>query len=252
MFELARLKDTVTIAPSEFGKPLLTAVTDALSEKYPNKVVPGLGLCVTLHDILHVGEAHLYASNASMHLPVEFRLVMFRPYVGEVLTGTVVSSDPKGMRVSLGFFDEIHVPSRLLQSPSYWSPEEGVWVWNVTDDHQLFYDLENELRFRVEEVRFREETNVSARKPKASSAAKASSPKTSSGAGGPTNVGCSSGTRSSTATPTQSGSPAPAAVPPAMLIVAGTDRSGLGLSSWWPPDEDEAADDAGAEAEPER
>ena len=75
---------------------------------------------------------------------------------------TVIASDPRGMRVSLGFFDEVHVPSRLLQAPSEWSQEEGVWVWHVTPEHQLFYDLENELRFRVEEVRFREERNVAA------------------------------------------------------------------------------------------
>ena len=126
MFELARLKDTVHIAPTEFGKPLLKAVNNALSEKYPNKVLPGLGLCVTLHDILHIGEAHLYAnSNAAMHIPVEFRLVMFRPYVGEVLTGTLVSSDPKGMRVSLGFFDEIYVPARLLQAPCIGPPRRA-------------------------------------------------------------------------------------------------------------------------------
>ena len=33
----------------------------------------------------------------------------------------------------------------------------------VTGDHELFYDLENEVRFRVEEVRFRQETNTAAR-----------------------------------------------------------------------------------------
>ena len=162
MRRLARLKDTIHIAPSEFGKPLLTAVTDALSAKYPNKVLPGLGLCIALHDILHVGESHLHPGNAAQHTAVEFHLVIFKPYVGEVMTGTVVASDPQGMRVSLGFFDDIHVPHRLLQHPSQWSAEEGVWVWNVTPDHQLFYDLENELRFRVEEVSFREERNLAA------------------------------------------------------------------------------------------
>lgn len=238
MFELARLKDTVHIAPTEFGKPLLKAVNNALSEKYPNKVLPGLGLCVTLHDILHIGEAHLYAnSNAAMHIPVEFRLVMFRPYVGEVLTGTLVSSDPKGMRVSLGFFDEIYVPARLLQAPSYWSTEEGVWVWNVTEDHQLFNDLENEMRFRVEAVNFRQETNVAAK------VRRAPPPPSASGAGGAVNVGCAGGT-SGRNTPTASEASAPLNLPmePAMVIVAGADRSGLGLSSWWPPDEDEEDD----------
>ena len=268
MFELARLKDTVHIAPSEFGKPPLTAVTDALLEKYPNKVVPGLGLCIALFDILHVGEAHLYPGNAAQHTAVEFRLVIFKPYVGEILTGTVVASDPQGMRISLGFFDEIHVPARLLQPPSVWSEEEGVWVWNVTpeneDEHRLFYDLENELRFRVEEVRFREERNVAA--------SVVAAKKGGGGGGAAANGGAVAATRTpskgggaaaaaaaagaSGGTPGSGGNgngespnkgggggdggtePTPVLPPaPAMLIVAGVDRSGLGLTSWWPPDD---------------
>ena len=126
MFELARLTDTVHITPNDFAKPLVAAISDALFEKFANKVVPSLGLCITLHDILHVGEAMLYPGNGSQHIVVEFRFVVFRPYEGEVLLGTIVASDPLGMRVSLGFFDEIHVPKRLLQTPSSWSDEEGV------------------------------------------------------------------------------------------------------------------------------
>lgn len=40
MFQLALLQETVRIMPSEFGKTIVTAVTDALNEKYPNKVQP--------------------------------------------------------------------------------------------------------------------------------------------------------------------------------------------------------------------
>jgi DNA-directed RNA polymerase III subunit RPC8 len=253
---LSRMCDTVHIAASEFGKPLLTAITDALAEKYPNKVVPDLGLCVTVYDIVDVGEAHIYAGNAAQHIAVEFRLVIFRPFVGEVLTGTVVAADPQGMRVSLGFFDEIHVPARALPTPNFWSAEEGVWVWNVSEDHQLFFDLENVLRFRVDEIRFREERNAP-RKPGGAAAGGATQPGLASSAvgggggatgiatkGGVVNCGCTSRPPSA---PTVPQAPPP---PPTMLIVGGIAADGLGLTTWWPPDEDEPeeeeADDGAA------
>lgn len=47
VFELSKLEDTVRIIPSEFSKPLLTAVTDSLNEKYPNKVRRPLTAAVT-------------------------------------------------------------------------------------------------------------------------------------------------------------------------------------------------------------
>lgn len=44
--------------------------------------------------------------------------MVFRPFVGEVLVGRVAQSSEGGLRVSLGFFDDIIVPSFLLQTPS--------------------------------------------------------------------------------------------------------------------------------------
>lgn len=41
--------------------------------------------------------------------------VTLRPFEGEVLTGTVLSCDRFGARLSIGFFDDIHVPSAMLQ-----------------------------------------------------------------------------------------------------------------------------------------
>ena len=217
MFELARVSDIVKIAPGNFGKPLLSAVSDALRERFANKVIPKLGLCVALYDVLKIGKSLLYPGNAAQHTEVEFRMVVFRPHVGEVLEGTLVSCSPQGLRISVGFFDEIHVPSRLLQSPSSWSDEERVWVWDVTPDHQLFLDPANPLRLRVEDVIFREPTSVV---PQADAPPKTST--STSRAGTPTGSG-----------PAGDAAPTPQ---PAMQIIAGIDRAGLGLTSWWPPD----------------
>ena len=153
-FQLARLTDTVHIHPAEFSKPLTTAVTEALNEKYPNKVLDNVGLCVAIHDILTIGESILYQGNAAQHTTVVFRLVVFKPFVGEVLSGTVVSCDRQGLRLSMGFFDEIRVPSGMLPDPSSWSDEEQLWVWNVTPEDRLFIDLENKIRFRAAQVSF--------------------------------------------------------------------------------------------------
>lgn len=64
---------------------------------------------------------------------VLFRLVVFRPFVSEVLFGKVKSSSEDGIRgkgnfqsqllitwvaVSLGFFDDMHVPRIFLPTPS--------------------------------------------------------------------------------------------------------------------------------------
>jgi len=247
MFQLTRVHDVVHIQPYEFGRDVLTAVRNALNAKYPNKVMRNLGLCVALYDILHIGESHLHPGSAAHHTAVQFRLVIFRPHIGEILTGSVVSSDEEGVRISLGFFNDIHVPKTLLQEPSSWSPEEGLWVWNVTPEHELFVDLENPIRFRVHQIVFAEQGNAASRAAVAATAAAAVASNVASRPGTP-GAGAST---SALAAKTQaagggsSGAPAaapPVAVEPPMRIIAAIDKAGLGLTSWWPGDE--GGDDA--------
>jgi len=248
----ARLSDVMHISPSEFGKGLLVAIEDALNNKYPNKIVPNLGLCVSLYDVTEVGESHLYPGNASHHTYVEFRLVMFKPFVGEVLDGQIVNCNAQGMRISLGFFDEVHVPSRLLQEGSVWSEDEMVWVWCVPDtDHQLFFDTGNPLRFKVEAVRFREPSNEAA-KPMVADRVGESRSATPTPSRPSSQQASSSKADATTPPPTPGSSVHPppkgnGPLQPAMQIIASMNYAGLGLKAWWPPDEDvdeeEAEDD---------
>lgn len=197
--------------------PLLKGLPTHASLPYRSlQVISNQGLCVTVYDILRVGEAHLRPSSACQHVSVEFRLVMFRPFVGEILTGTVVSCDEEGVRISMGFFDEVHAPSRLLQDPARWSSEENLWVWDVTPTDPLFFDLENEVRFRVQKLSYRPPTNMASARQAAATAAAA---------------------RAQNKLP---GNDSGATLAPAMQIIAGIDKPGLGLTSWWPPDEEEA------------
>ena len=50
---------------------------------------------------------------------VEFRLVVFRPFKGEVITGKISSSSEGGIRVALDFFDDVQVPMELMFEGSY-------------------------------------------------------------------------------------------------------------------------------------
>ena len=81
-----------------------------------------------------------YKDNSYMHdthlCPVEFRLVVFKPFVSEVLIGKVESSTEEGIRgtnilelllqvafvsyfsVSMTFFDDIWIPADNLPLPS--------------------------------------------------------------------------------------------------------------------------------------
>lgn len=66
MFILSEIEDTVKIVPNDFKKEDNGAITDVLNEKFANKVVQEVGLCICVHDILHTSEGFiLYGDGCS-------------------------------------------------------------------------------------------------------------------------------------------------------------------------------------------
>ena len=64
--------------------------------------------------------------------------------MAEVLTGRVTESSAAGLRVSLEFFEDVSVPSTMLQEPSVFLPSGGpssssgggMWVWKYGGDDE--------------------------------------------------------------------------------------------------------------------
>jgi DNA-directed RNA polymerase III subunit RPC8 len=82
---------------------------------------------------------------------VEFRLIVFRPFRGEIIEGKIISSSKEGIRVSLEFFDDILIPGPMSLFPgSKFNNSEQLWVWFTEDGNELFFDNYGIVRFRVE------------------------------------------------------------------------------------------------------
>ncbi|EKU21415.1 DNA-directed RNA polymerase III subunit RPC8 [Nannochloropsis gaditana CCMP526] len=135
-------------------------MTEEVDRKYANRIVMNVGLGVCLYDFVDIGDAYLYPSDGAAHHRVTFRLMVFRPFIGEVLVGRVKQCSENGIKISLGFFDDIFVPSYLLQTPSEFDPRENVWVWSYSSDEPgepaVRYPMEVDefIRFRVRSVNF--------------------------------------------------------------------------------------------------
>ncbi len=83
------------------------------------QVLAHTGLCICVYDFERIGDANLHPGEGAAYTDVTFRLLVFRPFVGEVLCGTVLSSDKEmGVQVGIDFFDCITVPPAQLPQPS--------------------------------------------------------------------------------------------------------------------------------------
>jgi DNA-directed RNA polymerase III subunit RPC8 len=92
-------------------------------------VLLNVGLCITFYDFVSIGEPYLYPSEGSALTLVKFRMIVFRPFVGEIITGTLVGSNKDGVKISLGLFSDVLVPAPLLQAPCEYDSRSKLWVW---------------------------------------------------------------------------------------------------------------------------
>ncbi|EGD73704.1 hypothetical protein PTSG_05411 [Salpingoeca rosetta] len=159
MFCVIEIKDVIRLKPKRFATDRNEALAFEINKMFTNKVIHKRGLGICLFDLLDIGDGEIHPSDGAAHVHVTFRLLMFRPFVGEVLKGTIRScSRDSGIRVSLGtFFDDVVIPPDKLRPGSFFDEAKQTWIWRYSADdavHDLEYSLEDEIYFMVDEEIF--------------------------------------------------------------------------------------------------
>jgi|TARA_A100001035_G_C27647403_1_gene437546 DNA-directed RNA polymerase III subunit RPC8 len=157
MYLLSVMEDKLSIPPSLFDLDPTDVLIEEIEKKYVNKVVLEVGLCVAFYDIVEVGKPHVYPAEGSAHQVVKFRIVVFKPFVGEVCEGHIDTCFSEGITLSMGdFFADIHVTKDNLPSPSSFSPVEGgQWQWHSSDEDTnavTNYDMKRGLKVRFKVI----------------------------------------------------------------------------------------------------
>ncbi|KAL2114440.1 hypothetical protein VUR80DRAFT_7128 [Thermomyces stellatus] len=159
MFLLTKIADLVQIAPEDFSKQSAVAIEDNINAKYSNKVIQNIGLCICFYDLLWASEGLIGHGTGLVNVNVEFRIIVFRPFKGEVLLARIRSSTPAGIHLRTDFFDDIFVPLEELPEGAEYNHSEQLWIWNLEGD-RLFYDNHEMVRFQVIDEEWHDQTPV--------------------------------------------------------------------------------------------
>lgn len=159
MFTLVTIEDTVLVPSRLFGKPRLAALEHIVNKRFSDRVIPSVGLCIALWDWVSVGEDRLVIQTGESITECTFRLVVFRPFAGEVMWSKINASHESGIFLELGFFDAVQVPKDRFPQPTRWDEKEKVWIWTFSQEGQdepipLYMDVSTECVFRVSECKF--------------------------------------------------------------------------------------------------
>jgi DNA-directed RNA polymerase III subunit RPC8 len=101
-----------------------------INRKYANRVLPQVGLCISLYNILKASEGMILHQDGCFFHKVIFQMVVFRPQLAEVIEARVKTCSDQGLRRALlhmcsvlsqslclvhtKFFDDIRVPAEFM------------------------------------------------------------------------------------------------------------------------------------------
>lgn len=149
MFILTKFQDLISIPPHEFYKKSRDSIEDKINEKYSNKIVQRVGLCVCMWDLLKASDGLIGFGTGNVNVNVEFRMIVFRPFKGEVIAATIKANSPHGIYLSTEFFENIFVPDTMLFEGCYYHEEEKVWIW-PTGETEIYFDNGTIVHARIE------------------------------------------------------------------------------------------------------
>lgn len=156
MFIVIKVVDRIHIPSHLLGKPTHEAVLNEIDSKYPNRVIIDVGLVICRHGpCLKIGDGICVPGNSTgfpgsggAHHECLFHLVIFKPFVDEILVGRILSSTSNGLQVTLGgFFQDIHIPPYWMLRISTYNEETGLWVWkepNYDEDEDEDCEIEDD------------------------------------------------------------------------------------------------------------
>lgn len=61
------------------------------------QVVAKVGLCVALFDVLSMDDSYIFPGDGAAHTKVEFRFVIFRPFMEEIIVGKIKNCSKAGV-----------------------------------------------------------------------------------------------------------------------------------------------------------
>ena len=157
----------IQIYPSDFSKSSARAIEDFINDKYADKVIHKVGLCVGFHSIISTSEGLIGHGSGIVNVNVDFRVVVFRPFKGEIVQGTITDSHMvRGILLSQDFFEDIVVPPEVLfDDTAFGADDAGVelFIWRPKDpetgkeaEDPFYIDRAEVCLFRVEKETWRD------------------------------------------------------------------------------------------------
>jgi len=105
VYRLYRVRDVVRIPPNKFNKPLEEAAWEELRRTYEGVITRNVGIIVTVFDVRVNPQGRIVPGDGATYHEAEFNMLVFFPFIKEVVEGEINTIVAHGAFVDLGASD---------------------------------------------------------------------------------------------------------------------------------------------------
>ena len=114
MYRILTIEDTIKVPPEKFNLKANEAIKQALSDEYECLLDPKIGVILTIITVEEIGEGKIFPEDPSVHYPVTFKALVYKPEMQELAYGEVVDNTEFGSFVRVGPLDGLVHISQLM------------------------------------------------------------------------------------------------------------------------------------------
>ena len=114
MFYEIEAKSHVRVPPGMFKEDIRAAIVKELNKKYEGVISKILGVVIGITDIVRIGEGIIIPGDGAAYYDTQFRVLVFKPELQEVMPGKVIEISDFGAFVNIGPLDGmVHISQAM-------------------------------------------------------------------------------------------------------------------------------------------
>lgn len=132
MFKILTVKDEVRVPPVKFDLDLDQAVKESLQDQIEGKMNADIGVFLVVTDILNVGEGKIIPEDGAIYYPVEFKVLIYKPELNEIVVGEVVDVTEFGAFTRIGPLDALVHVSQIMDDKISYDAKNAIFTGKKT------------------------------------------------------------------------------------------------------------------------
>jgi len=132
MYKILSIEDKIRVPPLKFNLNLEDAVKSSLEERWSGLIQRDVGVILTIVSVDNVGEGKILPGDGAIHYPVQFKMLVYRPELHELVKGNIIDVTEFGVFVRIGPLDGMIHVSQLMDDFVSYDDKKSVFMGRDT------------------------------------------------------------------------------------------------------------------------